>query len=238
MRRPISRLLCLPLLGLAMAATLRAQDTVRVKKVISGTLFMTTGGARISLLGVGDPPTGAVTPRDAKDRLESLLKGKSIVVMADSMVGSPIGAPQPRYVWAGDVLVNQRLIDDGFATLVRGSSFSMYNRFAAAEDRAKGNKIGAWRLLGIDMNTATLSANPNPLTDVSLIEYQLPKPSTVTVQVFDASGRAVATLVNERQTAGRHTAIFQRLTLKSGEYTCRLTAGDINLDRKLMLIDK
>jgi endonuclease YncB( thermonuclease family) len=226
------------LLPFAMAATLRAQDTLSVKKVISGTVFMATNGMKISLLGVGDPPTGAVTPRDAKDRLESLLKGKRIVAVADTMAAAPAGAPQPRYVWAGDVFVNQRLIDDGFATLTRGASFSMYNRLAAAEDRAKGNKIGAWRLLGIDMNTATISANPNPLTDVSLIEYQLPKASRVTVQVFEASGRAVATLVNEKQSAGRHTAIFQRLTLKSGEYTCRLTADGVTLDKKLTLIDK
>ncbi len=83
----------------------------------------------------------------------------------------------------------------------------------------------------------SLSQNfPNPFNPSTIITYQLPAYSHVTLQVFDVLGRRVKTLVNENQTMGNHDAIFDARGLASGVYFYRLQAGNLVQVRKLILI--
>jgi hypothetical protein len=77
---------------------------------------------------------------------------------------------------------------------------------------------------------------PNPFNPSTTITYQLPAASDVKLEVFDALGRKVATLVNERQSAGEKTVNFNAANLSSGTYLYRLQAGSSVESKKMMLI--
>ena len=77
---------------------------------------------------------------------------------------------------------------------------------------------------------------PNPFNPSTQITYQLPQQSDVRLQVFDMTGRQVATLVNESMNAGTHTINFDGSELSSGVYLYKLQAGTTILSRKLTLI--
>ena len=72
-----------------------------------------------------------------------------------------------------------------------------------------------------------LSENyPNPFNPTTVICYQLPVNSYVTLRVYDQLGREVTTLVNEKKEPGSYQEQFDGSGLSSGVYLCRLTAGD------------
>ncbi|MCS6989206.1 MAG: T9SS type A sorting domain-containing protein [Chloroherpetonaceae bacterium] len=77
---------------------------------------------------------------------------------------------------------------------------------------------------------------PNPFNPSTTIEYRLPSASDVTLEVFDALGRKVRTLVNERQGAGTHQVHFNAAGLASGTYFYKLRAGDNVETRKMLLV--
>jgi hypothetical protein len=89
-----------------------------------------------------------------------------------------------------------------------------------------------------NMPTAfTLSQNyPNPCNPSTVISYQLPTNTLVTLKVYDELGRIVRTLVEERQAAGTHSVTFNASNLSSGVYFYRLTAGIFVQTKKLMLL--
>jgi hypothetical protein len=82
-----------------------------------------------------------------------------------------------------------------------------------------------------------LSQNyPNPFNPTTVINYQLPIISQVTLKVYDVLGREVRILVSERQSAGNHSAVFDAKNLPSGIYFYTITAGQYTQVRKMMLI--
>jgi phosphatidylserine/phosphatidylglycerophosphate/cardiolipin synthase-like enzyme len=83
----------------------------------------------------------------------------------------------------------------------------------------------------------SLSQNfPNPFNPSTMIVYQLPSSSAVTLRVYDILGREVAMLVDGRQSAGTHAVRFDAHALASGVYFCCLTAGPLRAQRKMMLL--
>lgn len=89
---------------------------------------------------------------------------------------------------------------------------------------------------------AALDQNyPNPFNPATQITYHLPVQSQVHLEVFDVTGRKIATLVDEQMGAGSHTANFQAEFLSTGVYLYRLTVHGSDgtsqtLTRKLTLI--
>jgi hypothetical protein len=77
---------------------------------------------------------------------------------------------------------------------------------------------------------------PNPFNPTTTIAFTLPEPERVKLTVFDLQGNAVATLVNGRTEAGRHTAVFDGAGLPSGVYFYRLEAGNSTETRQLVLL--
>jgi hypothetical protein len=77
---------------------------------------------------------------------------------------------------------------------------------------------------------------PNPFNPTTVISYELPQSSEVSLQVFDISGRLITTLNEGYAEAGTHTATFDAGNLSSGVYIYTLQAGDVVLNRKLTLI--
>jgi len=89
---------------------------------------------------------------------------------------------------------------------------------------------------GVPTQFALEQNYPNPFNPTTLISYQLPVASTVSLKVYDVLGREVATLVNERQEAGAYNIAFNAKTLSSGIYFYRLQAGNFVATKKMMLV--
>ena len=77
---------------------------------------------------------------------------------------------------------------------------------------------------------------PNPFNPETVISYSLNENRFVSLIVFDALGKEVAALVNEKQNAGNYSVTFNKSNLPSGVYFYRLESGDQSLVRKMLLI--
>lgn len=88
-----------------------------------------------------------------------------------------------------------------------------------------------------NLNSFSIDQNyPNPFNPVTSINYQLAKSENVLLKVYDIIGNEVATLVNERQPAGKYSVNFNASNLSSGIYLYRLQAGDYIQTRKMTLL--
>ncbi len=77
---------------------------------------------------------------------------------------------------------------------------------------------------------------PNPFNPSTVIEYQMPHESFVTLKVYDLMGQEIATLVNGREPAGTHQVTWNAATAPSGVYFYRITAGGFTETKKLVLV--
>ena len=77
---------------------------------------------------------------------------------------------------------------------------------------------------------------PNPFNPSTVIKYQLPIASRVSLEVYDVLGREVETLMDRNQDAGTHSVIFSASNLPSGVYFYKLTAGDYVSVKKALLV--
>lgn len=89
--------------------------------------------------------------------------------------------------------------------------------------------------------TVTLGAFPNPFNPQVTITFTVASPREVTLQIFDATGRAVWSRAQRRATAGTHQVTWDGRDASgnpcaSGVYFCRLDAGNEVLSRKLVLL--
>jgi Secretion system C-terminal sorting domain len=81
-----------------------------------------------------------------------------------------------------------------------------------------------------------LQSSPNPFDVGTTIRYQVPRDAFVTLKVYDALGRRVATLVSDEQHAGAYRTRLDGRGLASGVYFYRLTAGDFTATRKVLRV--
>jgi len=86
-----------------------------------------------------------------------------------------------------------------------------------------------------------LANYPNPFNPSTIISYQLPKNSMVSLKVYDGIGREVAELINDFRLAGSYKVNFEGRGsggsyLSSGVYFYTLIAGDFIQTNKMLLL--
>ncbi|MBN1481201.1 CotH kinase family protein [candidate division KSB1 bacterium] len=77
---------------------------------------------------------------------------------------------------------------------------------------------------------------PNPFNSHTRIQYTLPKASDVSLVVYSITGQQVAILVQGKQEAGEHHAIWETAGLANGIYIYRLNTGEISLTRQMVVL--
>ncbi|MBI5021303.1 MAG: T9SS type A sorting domain-containing protein [Ignavibacteriales bacterium] len=76
---------------------------------------------------------------------------------------------------------------------------------------------------------------PNPFNPTTIVNYQLPKESWVTLKVYNVLGEEITTLVDELQVAGFKSATWNAQQLPSGIYFIRMRAGIYSDVKKTVL---
>lgn len=77
---------------------------------------------------------------------------------------------------------------------------------------------------------------PNPFNPTTTIEFEIPKQTYVSLEVFNLLGQHVALLINKYMPAGRYTINFDAKNLQSGIYFYKLTTNEITITKKMALI--
>lgn len=87
-----------------------------------------------------------------------------------------------------------------------------------------------------DLSVSALRQNsPNPFRSVTNISYTLGTEEHVVLEVFDALGRKVETLVDGVRMPGTYTEVMQAGSLSPGLYTYQLRAGSYTGFRQMLL---
>jgi hypothetical protein len=84
---------------------------------------------------------------------------------------------------------------------------------------------------------------PSPTHSTTTIQYTLTESAHVILKIYNVLGQEIKTLVNETQTYGPKTVVWdgrdnQGRFLSSGIYFCRLHAGDFEQSKKLIWVKK
>lgn len=88
----------------------------------------------------------------------------------------------------------------------------------------------------------SLSQNyPNPFNPSTTIQYDVPRTGSVTLTVFDVTGRRVATLFEGTRVAGSYTALWDGRSsdhsqVASGIYFYRIEAAGLTATRKMLML--
>ncbi|MGK0365925.1 MAG: hypothetical protein ACI85O_002995 [Saprospiraceae bacterium] len=72
---------------------------------------------------------------------------------------------------------------------------------------------------------------PNPVTESSVIQFELETSQKVDLTIFDMEGRKIRTLLSGTQMHGKHKVVLAEIPLSNGVYFCRLMTeeGEENL---------
>ncbi|MDP2038893.1 MAG: T9SS type A sorting domain-containing protein [Ignavibacteria bacterium] len=91
---------------------------------------------------------------------------------------------------------------------------------------------------GLELPTTySLAQNyPNPFNPTTTINFSLPVSGKVVLEVFDISGKSVATLLDNEMQSGVHSVELNAADLSSGVYFYRLRANQFIATRKFVLM--
>ena len=81
-----------------------------------------------------------------------------------------------------------------------------------------------------------ISVFPNPFNAITTIDFSLPQPDHVTVNIHNTLGQCVATLIDGALPAGLHSTFWDARGHSTGLYFCRIASGGHAATRKLMLV--
>jgi hypothetical protein len=93
-----------------------------------------------------------------------------------------------------------------------------------------------------DIKMFRLSQNtPNPFSNTTTVEYQLPVSTHLELKVYDASGSLVRTLASQNEEPGLHSAVWngrdaQGRAVPSGIYFCELKASGFTAATRMTII--
>lgn len=77
---------------------------------------------------------------------------------------------------------------------------------------------------------------PNPFNPSTSIEFSLAKTGNTKLEIYNALGQSVATLVNGKLAAGKHNVTWDARNVPSGLYFYKLESGAFSQTRKMVLL--
>lgn len=85
------------------------------------------------------------------------------------------------------------------------------------------------------------SCIPNPVTDQALIKFSLPFRSSMTINIYNVTGKLIRNLINSTLESGNYSVIWdgkddRKQKVVNGIYFYNLTASEYSITKKLLLI--
>jgi len=77
---------------------------------------------------------------------------------------------------------------------------------------------------------------PNPFNSSTLLSFSIADAGLVSMSLWDISGRMVDEIINSNYSAGQHKLTYKNESLSSGIYFLKLKAGNLQGQRKLILL--
>jgi PKD repeat protein len=101
-----------------------------------------------------------------------------------------------------------------------------------------GEEAGEEARAGDVPGTFSLAQNrPNPFDSNTTISFVLPEESAVTLEIFDVTGRRVASLLDETRGIGEHSVQLDARSWSPGIYFYRLTADGVVEQKKMVVLE-
>ncbi len=200
-----------------------------------------------------------IYPADGHDRdhfgRSISIHGGLIAIGADEDDDSAWSAGSAYLYDASDAsLVDKLLVSDGASFDHFGTSIALEDGIIASGAigfGSSGTQTGYVAVYGSGTQTAVetetplagvslMQAYPNPFNPKTTIRFELAEAGEARLEIFDATGRRLSTLLNERLTAGQHITSWNGRddagrALPSGLYFAKLTAPDHESATKLVL---
>jgi hypothetical protein len=88
----------------------------------------------------------------------------------------------------------------------------------------------------VQTNNLNCKNFPNPFNPETKIQYELSQNSNVMLQIFNVEGQLIETIVNEIQTAGRYSVIWDASNQSSGIYFYKIKTGIQTATGKCLLL--
>ncbi|MCB0729205.1 MAG: T9SS type A sorting domain-containing protein, partial [Ignavibacteriae bacterium] len=95
-----------------------------------------------------------------------------------------------------------------------------------------GNEV----VIGIPEKYSLSQNYPNPFNPSTTFNYEIPADGKVSLKVFDISGKEVADIVNEIQSAGYYTVNYNASALSSGVYFYTISSNEFTATKKFILM--
>jgi len=177
---------------------------------------------------------GTLGHRYDPSSLTGVAVGDEIVWMGDfsehplTLTASPAGAQTFSHVNTGTSF--------SYTVTVAGS-YSYQCDFHFSE-----GMVGSFSTAGAGVETtpntkvAVQPVFPNPAVEIAMIHFTLEKPEHVTLQIFDATGKLIATTADEQMGEGFHMLTIDTKQFASGSYQYVLQAGDAVLRREMIVV--
>lgn len=165
------------------------------------------------------------------------VKGASVMVRDKTVWLGSLLAPNAQVVlqknafFKGNICAKKVELQKGVVAVHHGSSTPLPKLLP---NRADEEEIAEFSNLPTEY---ALGQNyPNPFNPTTTIQYQLPKPVKVVLEIFNVKGQKVTTLVNEEMTAGYYSVVWDAREVSSGVYFYRIEAGEFSDAKKLVVI--
>ena len=123
----------------------------------------------------------------------------------------------------------------GFHILNRGALSWAYPTIAQA--LADGAKAGVFPVTAIEpVKENKISLNNSLLVKAGVINYTLPKASSVSLRLFDTQGKIVSNLVQSNQSAGNYEMKLPAKGISSGNYILEFKAGNNFITKRINVL--
>jgi hypothetical protein len=132
---------------------------------------------------------------------------------------------------------------DGYTVWKGKEKYDLFTEVETEVALAKNGERGAVEFASAVLpESYRLAQNyPNPFNPSTNINFDLPEPAPVSLQIYNSIGQLVSTLINEQRPAGYHSVVWNGSDdsghlLPSGVYFYRINAGNFVESRKMMLV--
>lgn len=137
--------------GYYMLANAKETRTFNVTKVLDGDTIEIETAEKIRLLGINSPEQNEHYYKEAKEKLSSLVQGRSVELEVGPVDKDRYGRLL-RYVFVGDTFTNMEMVKEGYATVyIVEPDEKYYLEFKKAEKEARESKLGLWNTSGFGM---------------------------------------------------------------------------------------